>query len=267
MKSSRSFFAIVSMLLISTVQIACIKSKSPAPAQATGLVALHLHTNLDTNEVAGYDSIYVVPGNRKVSLSMAQLFISNIQLIRLDGSTYTIPDTVILKILANEVYMIGQAPVGNYQSIRFNVGLSSSVNAQAPSGNSIFNNSSMWFGFSNYSPNYGYAFVNVQGKIDTSSAGNAPIAKMQSFSYQIGISNTNLSSVTMPSMPYTITTNNGSPQYIHIIIDYYKLFNGIDITNPSNLTFMIPAIPSVHQHSALEDSLGLNIPAMFRYEY
>ena len=105
----------------------------------------------------------------------------------------------------------------------------------------------------------GYVFVNFQGKIDTSNAANNTVAQMQPFSYKIG-TNVHLKNVIMPDQNYSVIPN--QTQFIHIIIDYSKLFNGIKLNTAGNLNVSTVA----DNAGTLANQVANNIPAMFRYE-
>lgn len=259
-KQIKQFVFII--VLITMITFSCKKNTTtsePEPAVANGTAMLHLHTNVDTIEVADYDSIYVMSDGRKISVSIAQLYISNIQLVKADGSTFDISGLTIAKTQQEEAYMLGSVPVGNYKSIRFNVGLSPTVNTLLPLlSDSVFYKPNMWFG-NTVQPWYGYVFVNFQGKIDTTNAANGTLAGMQPFTYKIGTDN-HLKSVNMPDQDYTISSN--QTQYIHIMIDYNKLFNGIILNSSNNLSI----ITSANNSGALSNQIANNIPSMFMYQ-
>jgi hypothetical protein len=248
------------ILLITIASLsACHKKKDTvSPATPTGTLMMHLHTNVDTNEVAEYATVYTTKAGRKVSVSTAQLYISNIQLVKLDGTTYDVSEAFILQEQGTEVYKIGVVPVGNYKAISFHVGLDPTVNSKAPTASdSSLNHSSMWFG-SSAQPN-GYVFVNFKGTIDTTAAANGTISQMQPFSYLIG-TNANYKKVTMPDKNYSIT--DGQVQYAHLTVDYNKLLAGIQLNNNSNLTMSSVA----DNATVLGVSISNNIASMFKYE-
>ncbi len=56
----------------------------------TGTFERHLPNYLDKNEGEEYNTIYTTNTGRKISLSLAQLYLSHIQLVKVDGSTYDI---------------------------------------------------------------------------------------------------------------------------------------------------------------------------------
>ena len=258
--------AIITICLI--VSSCKSRSKDPSPSSSVpilkGTLALHLHTYLDNNEIDGYTStgsefIYTDENDRKAGLTIAQLYLSEISLIRLDGSMYAIQDTVILKTLDNDVYMLGQVPIGNYRSIRFRLGFNASKNPQILSGLGIYSRSEMWYNSSQQSD--GYIFLNVQGKIDTSAAHNSSISNIQPFKYQIGAKAADSIFITMPNKNFTVL-NTQRLTFLHIIVDYNKIFNGIDLTNQNNLQVINPE----DNNTTLAKNIVKNIPSMFVYE-
>jgi hypothetical protein len=259
-KNIKNMLYIASVLAITL--FSCKKKESPAPTPepppANGTVMLHLHTDADTNEVGTYNQVYTMTGGRKISVSIAQLYVSGIQLVKSDGTTYDIPGLNILKLMQVEQYLLGSVPAGNYKSIRFNVGLSASTNSATPAvSDSTLNRANMWFGAS--AQPSGYIFMNFQGKIDTSTAGTGTLAQMQPFAYRIG-TNANLKNVSMPDKNYTVASN--QTQYVHLIIDYNKLFTGITLHTAGNLSVNTSADNS----GTLATQIANNIPLMFVYE-
>lgn len=249
---------ITTSILIALLVIGCKNKKSNDPASiATGSLEFHLHTLVGSTEVADYDTIYTLASGRKISVSKAQLYISAIQLVKLDGSLYTIPNATVLKLQEIEQVTVATVPAGNYKSVRFSVGLDSAVNHQTPAtSNTTLYRSDMWFG-SSVQPD-GFVFVNFRGMIDTSSAANMP-NNMQSFSYKIG-TNANLKQVSMPDKNFMVTPSGIG--LVHITIDYDKLFTGVQLNKTSNLNTGTAADNAI----ALGILISNNIPSMFQYE-
>ncbi len=237
------------------------KKDTPAvvtPPLANGTLLFHLHTDVDTAEVPDYVTVNVMSSHRKILVTKAQLYISGIQLVKMDGSTYDVPGVIILKKQQEEVCTVGSVPAGNYKSVKFNVGLSTAVNSAVPAAaDSTLNQPAMWFG-GTAQPS-GFVFVNFQGTIDTTTAANGSISQMQPFSYKIG-TNTNLKNVAMPVQNYTVSPN--QVQYVHMIIDYNKLFNGIQLNVNSNLIMNTTTANA----GTLGTMIANNIPLMFSYE-
>ncbi len=262
MKIIKIILSSLSFILLLSV-ISCKKKTTvavePTPTPNNGNVRLHFHTNVDTNEVSTYNNNYIISGGRKISVSVAQLYVSGIQLIKTDGNTIDITGLNVLKLMEVEQYALGSVPPGDYKSIRFSVGLAASTNSLNPAiGDSTLNRANMFFGAT--AQPLCYVFMNFQGKIDTSNAANNTVAQMRPFTYRIG-TNAHLKTITMPDKNFIVTSD--QTQYIHIVIDYNKLFTGVNLNTNSNLT-----VNTVGDNALpLSNTITNNIPLMFRYEY
>ena len=257
-KSAVIFIAVAAMLLINS---GC-KKHQPDTTIVTnvdsGTYYMHLHTNVDTNEV-DYGTVYTTSAGRKIAVTRAQLYLSHIQLIKTDGTFYTVPSVIVLKQQETEQYYIGKVPVGDYKSVRFYVGLDSATNTLSGTADTALNHPEMWFGVT-AQPN-GYIYVNFEGSIDTTSGKNGTIAQMQPFMYYIGTPAHN-TLVTMPDHSPVFTVAKGQPTLTHITVDYGQLFNGVAINNSTNLMIMSKSANS----SSLANTISNNIPSMFSYE-
>lgn len=221
-----------------------------------GTLMFHLHTYIEDQEVDAYHIAYTTDAGRQLSLSLAQLYISEIQLEKQDGTFYSVSDKKIIKVLDADAYAIGNVPVGHYKSVSFKIGLPPATNSENPSGSPdslILNHREMWF--SNTAQPDGYIFMNVQGTIDTSSDLSG---KMCPFVYKIGTT-TNYKQITMPVNNFTIIANQA--QFIHMIIDYNYLFAGIplDADHLNINTANDNRLP-------LAGKIANNIPLMWRCE-
>jgi hypothetical protein len=255
-KLKRTFLMASAVIAVYAFVVAgCTSCKKPDPTPPTqySTLMMHIHTDIDTNEVK-VNTPYKNADGRLISLSHARLYISNVRAIKSDGTEVSIPDTVILKTIDNEEYTIGSIPSGNYKSVKFDVGVDSKRNHMDPA---VYHSTSplsaqnppMWFG----TTANGYIFVNVDGSVDTSTAKNGK--NLTPFHFQIGSDNL-LKTVTMPDLAFTALPN--TPAIIHLVIDYGKLFEGLDLKNHiSNSTYDDPATAA---------GIATNIPAMFRYE-
>jgi len=254
------------MLIVLFCMSACHPKKNvePEPDGKTnipmGTFMFHLHTYIDDNEVDAYNIVYTTTDGRKISLSTAQLYISEIQLVKADNSIVDISKKIILKVLETETYLAGDVPVGNYKNIRFKVGLNPTTNALYPptrSDSVILSKPEMWFGATSQPD--GYVFLNVQGKIDTTFDASGAIAQMQPFSYKIG-TNANYKQVIMPNKNFTV--EEGQVAFGHIMIDYSKLFNGVTLNQSTNLFVTTTA----DNATPLAKTIVNNIPSLFIFE-
>jgi hypothetical protein len=253
------FIAFLSLIIASCKK----QSKGPEPDGSstpppTGTYILHLHTYLDNNEVDAYNIVYTNDAGRKISLSMAQLYLSELQLVKADGTTIPFTGTKIFKVLEKETYMVGEAPVGNYKGIRFSVGLNpDKQNPHDANDSTILNKPAMWF--SSNPQQDGYIFLNMQGTIDTTSDASSTAAQMQTFNIKIGTSS-NFKEVAMPEKNFTIMAD--QVEYGHVLIDYSQLFSGISLNTSANLSVTSPA----DNASSNAVKIASNIPLMFKYE-
>lgn len=250
---------LISALLIITS--ACNKhdNTTVTPTVDSTKLYFHLHTNLDTNEVEAYNEVYEMESGRKISASIAQLYISGIQLVKEDGSLYSIPGTIIYKVQETEPYYLGMIPVGNYKSVRFHVGLDDATNALAATANEALNHSEMWFNAA--AQPGGYVYVNFAGMVDTTTNGDGSEAQMQPFSYKLGTSAA-YKEVDMPDHDPVFNAQKDIIQYVHMTIDYSKLLDGVQLSNNANLSITDAA----GNASVLGTAINNNIPAIFSYE-
>ncbi|MBK8778541.1 MAG: hypothetical protein IPO25_14515 [Saprospiraceae bacterium] len=245
------------LIIISLITSIWSCSKDATEETKTGTFMFHLHTYIDNEEVDLYNINYHTLEGRTISLNMAQLYITDVQLVGLDGSVFSFSGKKIIKVLEKATYEIGQVPVKRYISLRFKVGLDGLTDKLIPStssDSSILNRPEMWF--SNSAQPDGYIYMNVQGKIDTSATLNKPPVP---FAYKIG-TNKNYIQITMPEKE--LVAEEGQILFGHIIIDYNKLFNGVDLRQVDNLSITTPSSNS----SALASKIVNNIHSMFIYE-
>lgn len=250
---------IIALTLVSLVTMSSCNKKNVEIEKVTptGVLMMHLHTNIASNEVDSYDSVYQDVNGRNMSLNLAQMYISGIQLVKLDGEIYDVSDVNFLKVFETEGYKLENVPVGNYKAIRFKVGLNPTINALEstnPTYTSLLNSPEMWFE-NPVQPN-GHVFANIQGKVDTTVAKNGDLIP---FSYKIG-TNLNLIEVALPEKNFTVS--DGMISYAHLAIDYSKVFEGVQINQLNNLSINTIGDNS----SALAATIKNNISSMFHFE-
>jgi hypothetical protein len=242
---------IIAVLFVLICLLACKKTVAPQPVYTTGSLFFHFHTLSDTAEFLPGDTVADASG-RKHKYSIAQLYISGISLIKLDGTSVPVNNVTLFIHPEEENYFVGAVPVGNYKSVAFNIGIDSAHNHKATSiyaaGNSLAAQTpSMHFS----DTTQGYIFVNIAGFVDTTAAKNGPLN--QSFNYQIGIDSL-LKNKVMPDQAYNILPNQA--QFVHMYIDYSQLFQNINLKTENTGT----------NGDAVAQKIAKNIPAMFLYE-
>ena len=258
------------MITIFTLSLSITSCKKKNNTPSMGTFYFHLHTNIDTNEVDNTTAFYRDSSGRHIGLSAAQFYISNIIVHNVNGSSYTIPNAIVLKNIDSEQYLIGQAPIGTYDYVTFSVGLDAATNALQPSDfttTGYIPNTAMWFG----STTQGYMFLKVQGFADTTA--NQSGANPMHFSYEIG-SGGNLKTVTMPTRgvgsyasyaPYILTAN--GINYIHLICDYGKLLSVVNFNaQPPLYAGNEDTTDTYTINQILAMQIANHIPNMFHYE-
>ncbi len=223
----------------------------------TGLLKFHLHTFIGKQKIDAYRIETPMADGRLISLNIAQMYISDIQLVRLDGTLYNVASNGVLKVLESESVTLGNVAVGNYKSVRFKVGLLPSVNKLAPTAtgySNLLNQPEMWFS-SNPQQN-GYVFLNFSGNIDTTASKTGALVP---FEYKIG-TDAHLVQVEMPQQNFSLLKD--VVGYVHMKIDYARLFEGIDLSNNENLNVNTTS----DNAKQVVQTIKKNIPNMFIYE-
>jgi hypothetical protein len=245
------FLMVFPMALI--LFFSCKKQETPAPAPQYSTLLLHIHSNIDTSEIE-VNKPYRNSGGRMISISDARIYISNIKAVKSDGTIIPVKGTVLLKTIDQEEFNAGQIPAGNYKTIIFDIGIDTPTNHISPAIYPVTNPlsmqyPSMWTG----DVSKGYIFLNINGMIDSSvsmyGAVNYP------FSYQVA-TDALLQKVTMPEQAFSVLP--GNAHIVHLVIDYGKLFNGIDIKKQNKTT--------TFDDYGTAAAIAKNIPAMFMYE-
>lgn len=263
MKTLKNISKLILSLLV-IIFFSCKKkdnnsSTNTTPPTPKGNIGFHLHTNVDTTEIdsgsVGVDAI-----GRKIQLNVAQFYISNITFKKSDGTSMTMSGVYALKDIANEEYILGQVPTGNYTAVTFNIGIDAGTNATNPSSHTgvlALQNPSMWFG----NTNEGYIFMNIQGFGDTTGTGNY----FRLFNYQLGTA-AMLKTVTLDlngmgmNMPPVSVTTTGTGLF-HIICDYGALLQSINTFKTKN-TIATP----FNSDSLIVKQIANNVPNMFSFE-
>ncbi|MBK9981845.1 MAG: hypothetical protein IPP15_05370 [Saprospiraceae bacterium] len=252
-KINSMLLLLVGTYFMSTLFSAC---KDNPTDSKPGSLAFHMHTLVDTTEVDSYGDTIGLASGRQITVTTAQLYISNVKLIKADGSVIDGPSSTILMKQGFEEYELGDVPAGNYKSVRFDVGLSDATNASTPATSDlILYQPSMWFG-TTAQPD-GFVFLNFQGTIDTTDALTG--VNLVPFAFKIG-TNAHRVTITMPDQNFSVIPEQLA--IVHIEVNYAKIFDTIDLNVAGNLNITTPEENSWTWISQLETSIG----DMFQYE-
>ena len=192
-----------------------------------GQVGLQLVTQIDSSTVANENQLYSDHNGRLMAISDARFYISGMSVQNTNGTWYSIPNSLLLKIYENQNYNI-QVPVpsGNYTALRFYVGLDSVTNASNPIADTASKGIDsvlsatlephMYFGVGE-----GFKFFYFSGYV-LPSGSHSPVP----VNYQIG-GNANRPLVTLSGLNFTVET--GRIHNLVVNCDYGKLLQGIQI--------------------------------------
>lgn len=218
---------ILFVLLITSVLISCNKEEQPA---GTGKIKFEFE-NVANGDLLVFGNTYLNAAGEEMTFSRFDYFISNIELLKADGSSYKVPKDssyFLIKSISGEssYIQINNIPTGDYSSIRFIVGVDSAKSvAPLSERTGILDpaNSDMYWDLNN-----GYIFVDVEGV-----SPQAPLNSdnnLHSISYRIGLYG-GLSAPTLNNLK-TIELSSDEPATVrsniiplaHIQTDIMKMF-------------------------------------------
>ncbi|HZV71003.1 MAG TPA: MbnP family protein [Saprospiraceae bacterium] len=253
MKLIPALLAIAGLMTLTITFNGC---KDDDPVTKPGSLAFHIHTLIDANEVENYGEVLATEEGRQISVTTAQLYISNVKLIKTDGSVVDGPSSILLVKQGVEEYEIGDVPAGDYKTVRFDVGLPDAVNASVPNPSDLtLYNPSMWFG-ATPQPD-GFVFLNFQGSVDTTDALTG--LNLIPFDFRIG-TNAHRVTITMPDENFSVVPDQQA--VVHLEANYANILDLVDLNVAGNLNIRTPEENSWLWVSQLETSIG----DMFEYE-
>lgn len=213
--------------LVVTFISSCKKDKDETtevqPESTEQALKFHLHTQVG-NQLANYTSTYAQASGRKFVLSDFRYYISNIVLIKDDGSELPLTGKVILAKPSIQDYDLGMVPVGNYKGFKFLVGLDSLTNHKDPTTYAANNPLAIQTPTMHWSWSSGYLFLKVEGNCDTTMAANGT-ANYPIF-FHIGMDgykrNMNFSSS-------SFSVVSGQDKEIALVFDLLKVLQNVDL--------------------------------------
>ena len=174
MKKINFTYAAIALIALSVTFSSCKDDKDDEPTPAAPIstsqkLSFHLHTNVGNVE-AEYGVEYQQASGRKFNLADFRYYISNIVLIKNDGSEYSLTGKVLLVSPTVDEYDLQSVPVGSYQGFKFMLGLDSATNHTDPTTYAATNPLAIQTPGIHWSWNSGYIFMKVEGQCDTTLA-------------------------------------------------------------------------------------------------
>ena len=261
-------YTFLSLLIFGFVLSGC--DSTVDDEDGTSMVTLFLQPTVDGTPLsADLTKTYDLNGST-VTINSARIYISEIELLKSDGTsvtfegdvitapakdendvdiTHTVTDRIVLAKHDQGVhrYMLGAAENGEYTGIRYKIGIDGTTNrldaSQVPADHPLAkqtdrNNHWNW--------SAGYQYVRVDGNVDLDGDG-APEEL-----WEVHLGTLNFLTEMEQSMDFELHADQAVD--LHIIVDYATLLSDIDLTNPDErLTHTADNLPMANKVGAMID--------------
>ncbi len=223
MKKNKLILSIATAILsLSVLLTGCKKDEKIAPNTEQKL-SFNI-SNMVGNNAAAYNTLYQDASGRSFNLADMRYYISNIVLIKNDGTKLPINGKVLLVNPSTKAYDLGIVPVGDYKGFQFMLGLDSVANHSDPTTYSEGNPLAIQTPSIHWSWSSGYIFMKLEGLVDTSLA-KTGTTNFQFF-YHVGLDKF---SKTVDFTNATFSVPSGSDKVINLEFDLLSVLNGIDM--------------------------------------
>jgi hypothetical protein len=230
MKRNSIFLAaVIALFFITTLSTGC-KPAEEDPIVTEQTLSFHIHTKAGST-IAAYDTELQDSSGRKFTLQDLRYYISNIVLLKNDGTSLPLTGKVILVGPDNQDYELGKVPVGSYDGFRFMVGLDSITNHSDPTTYPSGNPLALQSPGIHWSWNSGYIFMKVDGEVDTTLAATG--SPDTEFFFHIGADNL---SRTIDFSTAAFTVESASAHEILLTFDFLKALAGVDLRTENTHT-------------------------------
>lgn len=246
------------LVLSSFTFTACKKDKDdddkqPDPTPAASSMRLELEHTFGPANFA-LNTPYVSSGGDTLNFNLFRYYISNLVLVKTDGSEYAVPESYYLvdqSVPTSRLITISNVPVADYKGFRFMLGVDSTRNVSGNQVGALDPANNMFWSW-----NTGYIFVKAEGTSPQSTGMGG------SFSYHLGGFRTANNTRAYQTFSHTFTGEvmsvkpNAIPQ-IHMKVDVRSIFNGVSVA--SN--------PMTHMPGANAMSMMQNFASGVEYEH
>lgn len=259
MKKISLLFTVVSFLVASFFVSCKKKSDDPQPiVESPVSVSTPQNLTLKFTPVKGDTTInfysnFKTSSGVRFNLSMFRYYVSNIKLVKNDGSEYAVANKYLLVTPNTEDYSLGDVPAGDYKGIKFSIGVDSITNHKDPTLYPNTHPLAIQSPAIHWSWNSGYIFMMIEGTCDTTAAQNDVLTYGQ-FSHGL-LFHIGMDKLYRQVSLYKSFSISNAAQSISIKADIDKLFTGIDLKT-DNTTHTMGNMP-------LAEKAANNIPTMF----
>ncbi|MDX5346750.1 MAG: hypothetical protein LPJ89_01460 [Hymenobacteraceae bacterium] len=221
------------------------------PDPQPGTVQLEFENRFGNNKLAMPTTVFTTTSQDSVKLQRLMYFISNVKLIKEDGSVYAEPNSYHLVQNApgsiKEIFKLHDVPAGRYNKIEFSIGVDSAHNQSTDHTIADLKDSHDM----TWSWHTGYAFMKLEGKFY-----NPDSTGFASMLYEIG-TDPNYKTLTLP-LPQTLIVDTETSS-IHLMTDVNKFFGSPNAINiKAN-----PQVKGESQYAAVAAKIAENYSSMF----
>lgn len=206
----------------------CTKKSDPSPSSSSESLSLAFTPSVGGSNFS-FGATYTTTGGVRYNLSMYRFYVSNINLIKEDGSNYPITGKYLLVQPNVPTYDLGKVPVGNYKGLTFDVGIDSLTNHADPTKYDVGNPLAIQSPAIHWSWNTGYIFMMVEGTVDTTVAQN-DVQTFGSFSksmfFHIG---TDPLRRKIDLSTSSFKVESGNAKIVYLVSDVNKLFHNVNL--------------------------------------
>jgi len=207
------------------------------------------------SSLMNFTSVNTTASGQKYTLSSLRYYVSNVRLVKADGTEYPIAGKYFLVNPATYDYDLGTVPVGDYKGIKFAVGIDSETNHKDPTVYPSNNPLAIQSPAIHWSWNSGYIFMMLEGSCDTT-ATNVDVLTYGQYShgmfFHIGMDPL-YREVDLSNSPFSVSA--ATPKTITMVSDVNKIFTNIDLRT-ENGSHTMGTMP-------LATRVANNIPTMF----
>lgn len=214
---------LILLSLLSFTFVSCKKDDDDHQHTIEQNLTLHIHNTAGTSEIS-YNTEYTNLAGRKLTFTDFRYYISNIVLIKSDGTELPISGKVFLVSPLTKNYSLGKVPVGSYKGFRFIFGLDSLTNHADPGTYPADHPLAYQSNSIHWSWNSGYIFMKMEGKVDTTLAANGIPDK--EYYYHIGTDMLRRT-IDFSNKPFSVTS--GSDKEILITCNALKILENVDM--------------------------------------
>jgi hypothetical protein len=252
-----SYFLLITIALLSFNFSSCKKDEAIHDHTAlTGLFKVEFEHSFDGAEFS-FDSTYIDAQGDTLHFSKFDYYISNLQLVKSDGSIWSQPESYFLIKSSDDLsrlISIADVPAGDYTGINFSIGVDSTHNVSGAQTGALDPTNEMFWDW-----NTGYIFIKTEGTIST-------FFQASVFEYHIGgfqtANATNCVrkvSQTFGGSTLTIAPNT-APQ-IHMAVDLSRFFNG------TSDSLSVASMPMIHDPGAEAVKAANRFQEAFEFEH